>query len=266
MKLTRREFISLLGALGLSSCTTAHIPLIGSVKKPFKIAALNDLHLRGERSRALVDQAVQQINATQALRLAVVIGDLTSSAKLSEFNLAKDSLSRLRNPYKAVPGNHDFEEGAAHPFGNFEKVFGPLHWVREQGGWTFVGLNSCQGTESDVTIPDGELDWLRQKLEHIPSQRPIGLFLHHPLNPHTKAFRVKNAEQVLGLFAGKSLKLAASGHYHGNQVEERNGILFTTTACCSSTRNNFDGTKTKGYRLFSFDGDTVTSEFVQVAV
>jgi Icc protein len=266
MKLTRREFIGLLGALGLSSCATPHIPLVGTDKKPFKIAALNDLHLLDARSKALVDKAVEQINATKDAQLVVVIGDLCSTARLSEFNLAKDSLRRLRIPYKAVPGNHDVEPRAAHPFGNFEKVFGPVHWVHEHGVWTFIGLNSCEGTSSDVTIPDGELDWLRKKVKDISNERPIGLFLHHPLNPHTRAFRVKNAEQVLGLFAGKKLKLAAAGHYHGNQVEERDGVLFTTTACCSAKRDNFDGTKTKGYRLFAFDGDAVTSEFVQVAV
>ena len=266
MKLTRREFIGLLGALGLSSCATTHIPLIGSDKEPFKIAALNDLHVFDARSMALVNKAVEQINATKDVRLAVVIGDLSSTAKLSEFNMAKDSLSGLRIPYKAVPGNHDVEPRAAHPFGNFEKVFGPAHWVHEQRAWTFIGLNSCEGTSSDVTIPDGELDWLSEKVKDISDERPIGLFLHHPLNPNTKAFRVKNAGQVLDLFAGKKLKLAAAGHYHGNQVEERDGILFTTTACCSAKRDNFDGTTAKGYRLFAFDGDAVTSKFVEVAV
>ncbi|MCX5758820.1 MAG: metallophosphoesterase [Candidatus Hydrogenedentes bacterium] len=265
MKLTRREFIGLVGALGLSSCASTHIPLIGGGDKgPFKVAAMNDLHVVDARSMTLINKAVARIGETKDVRLAVVIGDLSTSAKLSEFNMAKESLKGLKIPYLVVPGNHDVEPRAAHPFGTFEKVFGPAHWVHEEDGWTFIGLNSCEGASSDVTIGADELDWLRKQVKHISNGRPIGLFLHHPLNPNTKSYRVKNAEEVLGVFSGKKLKLAAAGHYHGNQVEERDGVLFTTTACCSSSRDNFDQSSAKGYRLFTFDGDTVTNEFVEV--
>lgn len=265
MKLTRREFIGLAGALGLASCATTHIPLIGGGDKgPFKVAAMNDLHIADARSMTLLNKAIAQINDRKDVRFAVVVGDLSTSAKLSELNMAKESLKRLAIPYLAVPGNHDVEPRAAHPFGNFEKAIGLVHWTREEGQWTFIGLNSCVGGSSDVTIPKDELDWLREQVKHISNGRPIGLFMHHPLNPNTKAYRVKNADEVLGLFSDKKLKLVASGHYHGNQVEERDGITFTTTACCSSTRDNFDKTSAKGFRLFAFDGDTVTSEFIEV--
>ena len=79
-------------------------------------------------------------------------------------------------------------------------------------------------------------------------------------------YRVKNADEVQGLFAGHNLKLAAAGHWHGNQEESRDGVLFTTTACCSSTRDNFDGTKPEGYRLLHLSPDgTVQTEFAEVS-
>ena len=56
-----------------------------------------------------------------------------------------------------------------------------------------------------------------------------------------------------------------SGHFHGNTERRENGILMTTTACCSGRRGNHDGTKAKGYRIFHIDKDmNVTTEFREV--
>ena len=128
----------------------------------------------------------------------------------------------------------------------------------------FIGLDSCNAAKSSVTIPDERIAWLKAQLRGIPSTRPIAVLAHHPFNPHTKRYRVKNADDVLALFKGHNLKLVAAGHYHGNQVEERDGVLFTTTACCATTRPNFDRTREKGYRLFHVDGESITSEFTEV--
>jgi hypothetical protein len=56
-----------------------------------------------------------------------------------------------------------------------------------------------------------------------------------------------------------------SGHFHGNTENIQNGVLMTTTACCSGTRGNHDGTKPKGYRVFHIDGQMkITTEFREV--
>ena len=262
MKLSRREFIALMAALGLSSCARVKVPLIGGGKESFAVAAMNDLHVKDAGSTALANRAAEKINATRDLRFTAVLGDLSTDGKLSELNLAKSSLARLVKPYFALPGNHDVQVNGANVFANFEKVFGETQWVREEGRWVFIGLNSCEGASSDVTIAPDRMAWLKKQIKRINGKRPIALFAHHPFNPHTKEYRVKNADEVLGLFSVHNLKLVAAGHWHGNQVEDQNGVLFTTTACCSSTRPNFDETPAKGYRLFHFDGDKVETEFV----
>ncbi len=264
MHLSRRQFLGLLGALGLSSCKHMQVPLVGGGDKgPFTIATMGDLHLLDARSSAIVTHAVDQINETRDVRFAVVIGDLTTSAKLSEFNLAKASLDRFRVPYFAVPGNHDVQAGAPNPLANYLRDFKARNWVHEEDAWSFIGLDSCEGTSSDVSIGAEQIEWLKKHIKKIGPNRPIGMFAHHPFNPKTK-YRVKNADEVLALFADRKLKFVACGHWHGNQVEEQNGVLFTTTACCSSTRPNFDDTKPKGYRLFHIEGENVTTEFVEV--
>jgi 3',5'-cyclic AMP phosphodiesterase CpdA len=206
---------------------------------------------------------VDTLNARDDQDFTVVLGDLTTAAKPEEFALAKAGLDRLRKPWHAVPGNHDAnKEGVS----GYEQVFGPARWRHEYGGWVMLGLDSTQGVSSDVTIPPDRLDWLKKEVAAIDPATPIALFLHHPLNPHSKAYRVKNAEEVLALFQGHALRLAAAGHFHGNQEERRDGVLFTTTACCAGTRGNHDKTTEKGCRLFHCKGDQIETEFVVVAL
>lgn len=269
MRFTRREFIGLLGVLGASSCARIkqiEVPLINGGPDAFTFATINDPHLLDARSTAIVNRAVKSINDNREVRFTVMLGDLATAGRLGELRLAKESFSRLERPYFVVPGNHDVEPKSADIFRNYEKNFGEPTWTQEDCGWVFLGLDSCEGSSSDVTIQPARMAWLEKQIKHISPGRPIALFAHHPFNPNTKAYRVKNADEVLGMFSGHNLKLVAAGHYHGNQVEVQNGILFTTTACCSSTRPNFDDTPAKGYRLFHIKDETIETEFVEVSV
>jgi len=264
MKLTRRAFLGLLALGGAASCTRTRAMLGMGADAPFTVAALGDLHITDARSAAIVNRAVKAINATPGVRFVAVLGDLSAQGAFAELSLAKSSLDRLTAPYYAIPGNHDVEPNAPNPYGNYEKLFARGNWVLEEGRWAFLGLDSCEGAASDVSIRPDRIEWLRKRIAHLGKNRPLGLFTHHPLAPGAREYRVKNADEVLGLFAGHNLKLAAAGHWHGNQEESRDGVLFTTTACCSSTRDNFDGAPAKGYRLFRFQPDTVETEFVAV--
>lgn len=275
MNWTRRQFIALGAALGLSSCKSMRVdklPLVdkvgldlgGGKDATFTFATIGDLHVLDARSAAIVGRAVQQINADDRVTFVVIIGDLATDGRLGELNLAKTSLNGFTKPWYVVPGNHDVDLTRQDMYANYVQVFGGTQWVEEEEGWAIIGLDSCNGTASDVTIPPDRIAWLTKQIDRINKERPIALFVHHPFNPNTKAYRVKNADEILALFNGHNLKLVASGHYHGNQVEQQEGVLFTTTACCSSTRGNHDGTEAKGYRLFHIDKGTVETEFIEV--
>lgn len=273
MKLNRREFLALLGAFGVSGFLPRRAI---SAESGFTFAAINDLHILDEASVAGLARVIESINGRTDVEFTVVLGDVTSSGKPKEFQLAKAGLDKLRPPYFVLPGNHDLVAHAAHgdnanasarnAYANYERTFGEGNWRKEHGGWALLGLDSCDGGKSDVSIPSERLRWIEQQLAGIDPKQPIALFAHHPFNPNSKAYRVRNADDVLALFAKHNLRLVAAGHYHGNQVEERGGILFTTTACCSTTRDNHDGTKAKGYRLFHCAADTVRTEFVELAL
>lgn len=261
MRITRRQFLISSGAAALALGAGGRVR---AEEDTFTVATAGDIHVTDEASVALLRRAVTQINADARVRFTVVLGDIATDGRAEELALAKEALDGLARPYYAVPGNHDVTPGAPDLFGNYRAAYGEVHWVREENGWAFIGMNSCEAALSDVTVSEEELAWLDTQLAGIPEERPVALFCHHPLNPNTRAYRIKNAEDLLARFAGRKLRIAAAGHWHGNQEETRDGVLFTTTACCTSTRNNFDGTPEKGYRLFHLAGTSVATEFVEV--
>jgi len=264
IRFSRRKFLGLAGALGLGCCAWGADEKGAS--KSFSVAAINDIHVVDAASVALLDRAVETINGLPDIRLTVILGDITADGKREEFELAKQALDRLARPYMAVPGNHDVMGKGVRAYAEYSRDFKERSWMRHEEGWFFIGLDSCEGGAVDVKIPLSRVAWLSEQLQKIPTDRPIALFAHHPFNLHSSAYRVRNADKVLALFSNHQLKLVASGHWHGNQVEKLNGVLFTTTACCSTTRDNHDLTPAKGFRLFHFSDDNVETEFIAVEV
>ena len=259
---TRRDFmrISMAGIAGAGIInTTAHSA------DTFTFAAINDPHIKDAASVALLAEAVTAINATPEVQFTCLLGDIATDGKADELTITKAALDKLVNPYFVVPGNHDVALRMPDIFANYKAAFGPVHWKHEAGGWTFIGFNSCEGVRSDVTVSSEELAWLQKCLKTIDPKQPLSLFCHHPLNPNTKAYRIQNADEILRLFSGHNLKIAAAGHWHGNQMEEQDGVLFVTTACCASTRGNFDKSPEKGFRLFNVQDGVVETEFVVVS-
>ena len=273
MRITRRQFIGLAGLAGLAGCSrlgldkvkdkVASLDVMPGSPGRVTFAVIGDIHVLDARSTGIVNKAVAMVNANPDVRLTIVAGDLATDGEWSELRLAKNSLDRLDRPCFAIPGNHDVCMRAKDIYANYRKQLGESDWRREEEGWLFMGIDSCNENKSDVSIRPDQIDWIEKQLKQTNPKRPIALFSHHPFNPNT-TYRVQNADEVLGLFAGHSLKLVAAGHFHGNQEETRDGILFTTTACCSSTRDNHDGTTSKGFRLFHLDQENVTTEYVEV--
>ena len=273
MRLSRRQFIGLVGVASLSGCAKLGLNKVADKVKsidvmpgsPGKVtfAVIGDIHVLDGRSTGIVNRAMAMMNATPDLRFTVMCGDLATDGNLTELNLAKSSLDRLKRPCFSIPGNHDVCMKAKDIYANYRKQFPESDWHSENEGWLFMGIDSTNENKSDVSIRPDQIEWIQEQLKKTNAKRPIALFSHHPFNPSTK-YRVQNADEVLGLFSGHNLKLVAAGHFHGNQEETKDGILYTTTACCSTTRNNHDGTTSKGYRLFHIDNESITTEYVEV--
>ena len=273
MKVSRRNFMGYSALAGLAGCARIENSKLGKITPEFefgddgilKFATIGDLHMLDSRSGGIVGRAVNLINNDKAIDFTVVLGDLTTHGTLPETNLAQQALGRLVKPYYCIPGEHDNNPATENKYEFYQRAFKKTQWRESNAGWALLGLDTCDGTASQTTVPQSSLDWLQDQLAHTEKKKPIALFTHHPLAPNTKGERATNAEDVLDLFAGYNLKLVASGHYHGNQEEERDGILFVTTACCSATVDNDDGTTEKGFRVFTMEGETIQHEFIAVS-
>jgi Icc-related predicted phosphoesterase len=76
----------------------------------FRLAAVGDLHCRGEQ-HGRFRELVKAVNGeAQAL---VLCGDLTERGLVSEAQTLAEALALLRIPCAAVLGNHDYESGSA---------------------------------------------------------------------------------------------------------------------------------------------------------
>ncbi len=221
----------------------------------FGFAQGSDVHVTDTKSVEILNDAVDMINADPYVAFSLWLGDLTQDSASDAMALARMGLDRLRRPYYVLRGNHDLA-GAY-----FEREFGPLNRVFEYAGWKFILLDSNPETEP---IGGERIEWLRELLKATDPSQPIVLCTHHPLYPKTRAYLAPGAADVIALFKGHNLKAVLSGHYHANQEEVVDGVLYTTTACLATTRGNHDGTTARGYRLFYCSGDTITTQFVTV--
>lgn len=273
MTVSRRKFLGLSALVGLAGCARIKNSKLGRIAPEFefgddgilKFATLSDLHMLDSRGAGIVGRAVNQINNDKAIDFTVVLGDLTTNGTLPEANLAQQALGRLVKPYYCIPGEHDYNPGTENHYEFYQRAFKKTQWRESNAGWVLLGMDSCDGTASQSTVTPASMEWLKDQLSHTDKKKPIALFTHHPLSPNTAGERATNADEVLALFSGYNLKLVASGHYHGNQEEERDGVLFTTTACCSATVENDDGTKEKGYRICTMEGESIQHEFIAVS-
>ncbi|MBX3178829.1 MAG: metallophosphoesterase [Candidatus Hydrogenedentes bacterium] len=272
MAVSRRAFMGISALAALSGCARVKQSRIGRLAPALefggdgvaKFAAIGDLHLTGARSTGLVGRAVNRINNEPGVDFVVVLGDLTENGALSQMNLARQALDRLRMPVYALPGEHDLGSGTEDPYAFYTRTFGKSQWRQNLEGWAFIGLDTCDGASGTPETPASRLEWLQNQLSHMDKKKPITLFTHHPLEPGIPFGRPANADDILALFAAHNLRICASGHYHGNRAEEHNGILFTSTAAGGSNAKNDDGTDEKGFRLFTLKGAEIQHEFIAV--
>jgi len=282
MKLTRRSFLAALTLAGLGCAKikpklgatrdslarlTPDLSSLGFGKKgPFAFATLGDLHLTDARSTSVVARAIQQIKADDRIAFAVVLGDLASSGRIQELNLAKQILTQLEERWDALPGEHDVNAATSDPLHNYKTAIGETQWADDRFGWRFIGLATVFGEGERPTVTPEQLEWLEKEIGRAGNDQSLALLTHHPLLIAPEDYRVANAAEVLALFEGRKLRLVASGHFHANQEMIADGVLHVTTAACSRTVENDDSTRSPGYRLYHIDGETVTTEFVSIDV
>ncbi|MCF7958892.1 MAG: metallophosphoesterase [Phycisphaerae bacterium] len=233
---------------------------------PVKILSFGDMHLLDSPSTAYPRKVIQAMNA-EGGDLVLACGDLGTDGKRSELELARDVLDELTMPYYPVVGNHDALYTGEQEETLFSEIFSlkqnNYHFVTK--GIHFIAIDhGCGKKYRDNSVRPRVMAWIKETLTDIPDDEPMIFFSHYPFAKGI-TYQTKNAADVQALFKGRKLLAMVGAHFHGNTEQRENGILMTTTACCSGTRGNHDGTKAKGYRVFHIDNQMkITTEFKEV--
>lgn len=249
-----------LAALLFSCAAPAAVP------DEVRFLEVNDLHLLDDASMAYPRKVVEAMNRERAA-FALVCGDVATDGREDELRRARAVLDGLAIPWHIVIGNHDALHDGGREEALFKEVFGQREttYAFSSHGIHFVAIDpGCGKDYQKNAVRPPVLERLAAIAAALPPDAPVILFSHYPYGPGV-TYRTPNADEVLALFRRQRLLAVVSGHWHGNTESRRDGVLFTTTACASSTRPNHDRTKAKGYRVFTVRaGREIATEFREV--
>ena len=149
--------------------------------------------------------------------------------------------SRFRGDRYHVLGNHDEDCISKQDFysivhnSHIRKDL--TYYAFQKGGYRFIVLDACYDSIgrdydkgnflwSDTNIPSEELTWLNHQLK--VTKLPVVIFVHQPLNGHTKV-SVSNASSVRAILEhSKKVLCVFQGHDHQGGYELINGIHYYT--------------------------------------
>ncbi len=230
----------------------------------FRFHILNDLHHAAPECDPWFARVVARLREDGDHEFALLLGDLTDTAKPGSFAAVKEAFSRIHRPFHVQIGNHDQLAGG--DAGAYEAAFPDRrNYAFEHRGWQFVGIDSTQGTDSsDTKVSERTLAWLDGNVGRLDRRRPVVLFTHFPLGKGARMAPL-NADDVLGRFLGLNLRGVFGGHYHAQTETAFHGTPVVTGRCCARVRGNHDGSKEKGWWSVTAADGRLTRTFVEFA-
>jgi len=200
-----------------------------------RLIQLSDPHLGARRAYHQDNwETVLEILAADPPDLIIVTGDMVLSDPDVEEDhaFARAQLDRLPAPWRAIPGNHDIGDnlvsGAmrqrvdAARLERWARHWGEDRWAFAAGGWLLVGVNAQILNAPGLPAEADQQAWLEATLAAADPALPVALFVHKPLfmdhpsetEMDQSALDPEARRRLLAPFAGRRLKLVASGHKH----------------------------------------------------
>lgn len=204
-------------------------------------------------SGELLQDAVDQINATPSVNFVMFTGDMVNTPYSNELMKFLGYANQLRYPWYAVLGNHDICIGGflskklywdilnSHNKNfNFPKTY---YSFTPQKGYKVIGLDSIIDTRvtANGEIDAVQLKWLDKELSKSKNDVVL-IFLHTPLvEPlHSSSHLVLNSEAVLKVINKYKNPIAIfSGHYHTTKITQIGNVLHVSTPSMVSYPNAF---------------------------
>lgn len=173
---------------------------------------------------AALRRAVATINAKLSclvgIDCVIVTGDLTDHGTPAEYAHFTSVMAGLKLPWLAVPGNHDRRDAMRDAFRDAPWMprLGPVHWVRDFGPFSVIGLDTLQeGAHHGKLCREG-LAFLDRALAAMGDQ-PAVVATHHPWMhtgiPAMDADNLRNGAALIArLEAHPAPVRMISGHVH----------------------------------------------------
>ena len=224
-----------------------------------RIVQMSDIHVGSTFVPALMDAAIEEINAFGP-DLVAVPGDLTTKGYKEEFEEAKAYLDRLEcENVVVVPGNHD---GHNVGYYHFEDLFGKressLTLSVPEGEAKVVALDSSEPDLDEGQVGREHYAWLDSEFRGWDRGPKILMIHHHLLDlPGTGRDRniLSDAGDILAILRELGVELVLSGHRHVPYVNNVSNTLIVHCGTVSSTRVR--GFMRPSYNRIELDGDEI---------
>ncbi len=221
MNYTRRVFLARAGACGALLLRSGIA--LADPGAPFSFALASDTHLgRQSGDSKLWAQAVEEINASEA-KFTLVCGDLVNNGELAQneprYGEWLKIASKLKQPYIAVPGNHDPRE-------LFTKhIHKDLSRTSDLNGIRIISFanarNNLDKDNHDGVVTPDQLKWSEDQLKSAPGKGKNVILLAHVVfheakNPDQDWYIKEGREGFSKLLSTYQDRIYAmfSGHHH----------------------------------------------------
>ncbi len=232
---SRRQFLktsglATIGAIASATWVKAEDITPGSkLKRRFIVAS--DLHYGqgGTPSDKLATELVGWVNAEKEKNGVDALffnGDLTNDSPAALLTLRDKHLSKLKTPYYAIKGNHDFVDGkAGSPTESWGAIWGyPSNHTVKVGEFVFIMADTSAPAQSKAYLA-ADIDWLKKQLHKHRDAPAIFVMIHISQRRHKAGGwpkhgvhakdQVPKAEAVMKLLeATPNVRAVFHGHNH----------------------------------------------------
>ncbi|HDI07081.1 MAG TPA: metallophosphoesterase [Candidatus Bathyarchaeota archaeon] len=223
------------------------------------IAHISDIHCGPDLEENMLKTAIEEINALEP-DLVIVTGDLTENGYLSEFQLVKRYLDKLKCGTVIVgTGNHDYR----HTGYLLCQKFFPRPEIAEVGDIAVIYLSSARPDRDEGEVGRRQLLWLENMLQQKYKDYFKLIAMHHHLIPvpdtGIERNTVNDAGDVLRTLIMGKVNLVLCGHKHRPWMWKLENLTIVHAGSLSSRR--LRGFFKNSYNIIKIDKNHVDVKF-----
>ncbi|PAY09535.1 metallophosphoesterase [Bradyrhizobium sp. UFLA03-84] len=225
--------------------------------RPLRFVQIGDLHAtdHGLQNHRDFLRIVDELNDNVGGKIDFVYlpGDNADDGTSEQFALVRDGLKRLRLPWRAIPGDHDFKPRSLTRF--YDGLYVPkLPFAEEIKGCVCLFLDVVsQGTGGpDFRLGQQQFTWLKFRLAAAKQEGKTCVVLMHAY----PADLGDEAEELTRVLDESNTLLVAMGHTHYNEISHDGRTVYAATR---STGQIEEGPV--GLAFMAVDGNAVSWRF-----